>query len=98
MVIAVEGGQQQQQQSSSFTPASIRRKLVVVGDGGSGKTSVLFAYTKDSFLEKYVPTVFENHVARVNVDGRPMDLALWDTAGTQTKHHHHHFLIPTCHV
>lgn len=62
-------------------PAQLRRKLVVVGDGGSGKTSVLFAYTKDSFLEKYVPTVFENHVARVDVDGRAMDLALWDTAG-----------------
>ena len=55
---------------------------MVVGDGGCGKTSVLFAYTKDSFLDKYVPTVFENHVARVQVDGKEMDLALWDTAGT----------------
>jgi Ras homolog gene family, member A len=71
---ATDANQQQQ-------PAQVRRKLVVVGDGGSGKTSVLFAYTKDSFLEKYVPTVFENHVARVDVDGRAMDLALWDTAG-----------------
>jgi GTPase SAR1 family protein len=70
--------------SDPIQPAQIRRKLVVVGDGGSGKTSVLVAYTKKSFLEKYVPTVFENHVARVTVDGRIIDLALWDTAGTNT--------------
>lgn len=68
--------------TSNYHPAKLRRKLVVVGDGGCGKTSVLFAYTKDSFLDKYVPTVFENHVARVQVDGKEMDLALWDTAGT----------------
>jgi small GTP-binding protein len=42
-----------------------RRKLVVVGDGSCGKTSLLIKFCNDQFNEAYVPTVFDNYVARV---------------------------------
>ena len=29
----------------------------------------------------YVPTVFENYVADIEIDGKQIELALWDTAG-----------------
>jgi small GTP-binding protein len=61
--------------------AAIRRKLVIVGDGACGKTCLLFAFTKDEFPDKYIPTVFENYVSDIEVDGKLVELALWDTAG-----------------
>ena len=67
--------------SSIATMASIRKKLVIVGDGACGKTCLLIVFSKDQFPEVYVPTVFENYVADIEVDGKCVELALWDTAG-----------------
>ncbi|XP_041495780.1 transforming protein RhoA-like isoform X1 [Microtus oregoni] len=63
--------------------ASIRKKLVIVGDGACGKTCLLIVFSKDQFPEVYVPTVFENYVADIEVDGKQVELALWDTAGQE---------------
>ncbi|KAJ7823803.1 small GTPase-binding protein [Mycena olivaceomarginata] len=61
----------------------LRRKLVIVGDGACGKTSLLILFTEGTFSEAYVPTVFENTVTDVHVDGRDVELSLWDTAGQE---------------
>jgi Ras family protein A len=55
----------------------------VCGDGACGKTCLLIVFSKNEFPEKYVPTVFENYVADIEVDGKQIELALWDTAGAQ---------------
>jgi len=62
---------------------SARKKLVIVGDGTCGKTCLLIVFSKDEFPEVYVPTVFENYVADIEVDGKQVELALWDTAGQE---------------
>ncbi|CAF0921077.1 unnamed protein product [Rotaria sp. Silwood1] len=59
------------------------RKLVVVGDGMSGKTCLLFAFKDDEFSSDHVPTVFDTYVAEIEVDGNTVDLALFDTAGQE---------------
>lgn len=61
----------------------MKRKIVIVGDGGCGKTSLLYVFTLGEFPTEYHPTVFENYVTDCRIDGKAVKLALWDTAGQE---------------
>ena len=54
--------------------AAIRKKLVIVGDGACGKTCLLIVFSKDQFPDVYVPTVFDNSVADIEVDNKQVKM------------------------
>ncbi|KAI9312133.1 small GTPase superfamily [Dichotomocladium elegans] len=61
-----------------------RKKIVLIGDGACGKTSLLIVYQKGKFPENYLPTVFENYITRLELgNSKSVELALWDTAGQE---------------
>ncbi len=60
-------------------------KVVVIGDGAVGKTSLIQQYTHGEFDKSYIPTLgaqFTKHSKEV--DGNPVDLILWDIAGQES--------------
>ncbi|KAH9933359.1 small GTPase superfamily [Fomitopsis serialis] len=61
----------------------VQRKIVVCGDGATGKTSLLNVFTRGWFSAIYEPTVFENYVHDLYVEDQLVELSLWDTAGQE---------------
>ena len=58
-------------------------KVVVVGNGAVGKTSLVLRYTQHKFSENYVMTIGSNFaIAEVKLpDGQLCKLQIWDLAG-----------------
>ncbi|KAG8842854.1 GTP-binding protein Rho1 [Tulasnella sp. 330] len=75
-----------------------RRKLVVVGDGCSGKTALLFAYAMGYFYDVYHSTMFDNYLANVQVDGVNVELGLWHTPGQEDYDRLRPLSYPESHV
>ena len=62
---------------------AIYRKIVILGDGACGKTSLLNVFTRGFFPAVYEPTVFENYIHDIFIDNQQVELSLWDTAGQE---------------
>lgn len=61
----------------------INCKCVVVGDSASGKTSMIERFCSGEFSGKYDPTVFDHFSKTLEVDGKTINLNIWDTAGDE---------------
>ena len=58
-------------------------KFTTAGDGGVGKTTLLFRYVRGSYPWDHIPIVFESWVDHRVVDGNEVDIELWDVAGSE---------------
>ena len=59
-------------------------KVVFLGEGKVGKTSIILRYVKNQFSEEYQKTVQAAfHTKRLNIEGRPVTIDIWDTAGQE---------------
>ncbi|XP_077690740.1 rho-related GTP-binding protein RhoF isoform X2 [Eretmochelys imbricata] len=83
---SVPGGGPGAPKASESPPAPSGKKelkIVIVGDGGCGKTSLLMVYAKGAFPEKYAPSVFEKYTTSITVGNKEVILNLYDTAGQE---------------
>jgi GTPase KRas protein len=58
-------------------------KLVVLGDGGVGKTALTIQLCLQHFVETYDPTIEDSYRKQVVIDGDPCILEVLDTAGQE---------------
>ncbi|ODV93044.1 hypothetical protein PACTADRAFT_52192 [Pachysolen tannophilus NRRL Y-2460] len=56
-------------------------KLVVLGAGGVGKSSLTVQFVQGVYIESYDPTIEDSYRKQIEVDGRACDLEILDTAG-----------------
>jgi len=59
-------------------------KVVIVGNGGVGKSSMIQRYCRGTFTKDYKKTIGVDFLERqIEVDGEEVRLMLWDTAGQE---------------
>ncbi|XP_019436556.1 PREDICTED: ras-related protein Rab7-like isoform X2 [Lupinus angustifolius] len=59
-------------------------KVIVLGDSGVGKTSLMNQYVYKKFSQQYKATIGADFVTReLQIDGKLITLQIWDTAGQE---------------
>ncbi len=67
-------------------------KIVLFGDGGVGKTTLINRYLTGTFSKNSQITIgVDFHVKRVNINGKSVSLQIWDFAGEERFR----FLLPS---
>ncbi|KAK7062509.1 Ras-related protein Rab-21 [Halocaridina rubra] len=62
-------------------------KIVLLGEGCVGKTSLVLRYVEDKFNDRHITTLQASFLTkRVNLSGKRVNLAIWDTAGQERFH------------
>merc|ERR1712070_744160 len=65
----------------------VNLKIVMLGEGRVGKTSLVLKYCKNEFSDKQKTTIQASYLTtRINVGSTQCNLAIWDTAGQERFH------------
>ena len=66
------------------SPTSDLFKLLLIGDSGAGKTSLLLRYANDTFSSTFISTIsVDFEIRKIELDGKTIKLQIWDTAGQE---------------
>uniref|UniRef100_A0A3Q3GN61 Ras-related protein Rab-21 n=1 Tax=Labrus bergylta TaxID=56723 RepID=A0A3Q3GN61_9LABR len=62
-------------------------KVVLLGEGCVGKTSLVLRYCENKFNDKHITTLQASFLTKkLNITGKRVNLAIWDTAGQERFH------------
>ena len=62
-------------------------KVVLLGEGCVGKTSLVLRYCENKFNDKHITTLQASFLTKkLNIGGKRVNLAIWDTAGQERFH------------
>ena len=59
-------------------------RLVVMGDGGVGKSAITIRFMQDEFVESYDPTIEDTYAKQLLVDDIQYTVMIADTAGQES--------------
>ena len=62
-------------------------KVMLIGDSGVGKTSIIFRFAENAFSTTFISTIgIDFKMKTLEVKGRRVKLQIWDTAGQERFH------------
>ena len=68
--------------SSSLHKKKVLLKVIILGDSGVGKTSLMNQYVNQKFSTQYKATIGADFLTKeVVIDDRVVTMQIWDTAG-----------------
>lgn len=71
----------------SIRQPSVKAKVVLLGEGAVGKTSIVLRYVENKFNDKHVQTLQASFLQKnLNISGQRIQLSIWDTAGQERYH------------
>lgn len=57
-------------------------KIVILGSGGVGKSSLTLQFVENKFDERYNPTIEDQYIKHIEIDGQQCEIEILDTSGT----------------
>ena len=74
-------------------------KVILLGNSGVGKSSIILKYVKDRFIEGMLPTIGSTYMQKVIIrDNIAYNLNIWDTSGTEKYHSVTKLFLQNAHI
>ncbi len=77
---------QDSRSTGGFSASDLSIKILLIGDAGVGKTSMLVRFTDPArpFSGGYISTIgIDFKIKHISLSGRKIKLSIWDTAGQE---------------